>query len=183
MTIADLDTLPATIELGHQSTMTFLRNEPYLARVHVAAITDAETLYVPPHWHETHDELFRVIKGRLRVLIGKEWRDYVPEDGEIRIPKGVVHSLRGFQGEETIFEERTEPMDAEKEIFFRNFLVDGKLPTSFLHVMTVSYHGDMRMAFPGHIKWLERGLVTFFGYYIAPLFGVKVKYEGYKKTI
>ncbi|KAF8902603.1 hypothetical protein CPB84DRAFT_1775781 [Gymnopilus junonius] len=177
MTIADLETLPRPL------TWTFLRNEPYLARVQVAAITDGETLYVPPHWHEMHDELFRVIKGRLAVMIGKEWRDYVPEDGEIRIPKGVVHSLRGFKGEETIFEERTEPMDPEKEIFFRNLLTDGKVPTSFFYVMTVAYHGDMRPALPGHIKWLERGLVTLVGYYIAPLFGYRVKYEGYKKSI
>lgn len=91
---------------------TFLRNEEYLTRVHVAAIpaSQGDTLYVPPHWHVEHDELFRVLKGRLRVTIGGQTRDYVPSDGEIRIPKGVVHSIRGIHDEETIFEERTDPM-------------------------------------------------------------------------
>jgi mannose-6-phosphate isomerase-like protein (cupin superfamily) len=78
--------------------------------VHVIAVHGQETLFVAPHWHEKHDELFRIIKGRMEVMIGSNTRVYVPEDGEIRIPKRVVHSLRCFIGEETIFEERTEPM-------------------------------------------------------------------------
>lgn len=91
---------------------TFLRNEPYLARVHVQAISvsQGDTLYVLPHWHDERDELFRIVKGRMEVLIGTHTKIYVPEDGEIMIPKGVVHSMRTFHDEETIFEERTEPM-------------------------------------------------------------------------
>ncbi|PPQ92523.1 hypothetical protein CVT25_010356 [Psilocybe cyanescens] len=180
MSVADLDTLSPVLELGHQSTMTFLRNHPYLARIHVAAITDAETLYVTPHWHDKYDELFRVTKGRLQVRIGNNTRIYVPEDGEILIPRGTVHGMRGFQGEETIFEERTEPMSVEKELFFRNLLDGGKEPTSLLQVMVVAYKGDMRLAFPGHIKWLERAFVTILGGYIAPLLGYKNKYSSYK---
>ncbi|KDR77298.1 hypothetical protein GALMADRAFT_139292 [Galerina marginata CBS 339.88] len=178
MALADrLDALPPTIDLGHQSTMTFLRNDPYLTRVRVAPLTDHETLYVPPHWHETHDELFRIVKGRMRVLIGTEWKTYVPEDGEVLIPRRTVHSLQCFQGEETIFDERTEPMDPGKEIFFRNFLVTGRVPTNFLYVMVVSYNGDMRPSLPGGIKWLESWLVTILGGYIAPLLGYKIKYD------
>jgi len=89
---------------------TFLRNEPFLLRVHVVAVHNQETLFVAPHWHETHDELIRIIKGRMEATIGSNTRIYVPEDGEIRFPKHVVHSLRSFVGEEMIFEERTEPM-------------------------------------------------------------------------
>jgi len=44
------------------------------------------------------------------VLIGPETKLSSPEDGEIKIPRGVVHSLRGFHDEETIFEEGTDPM-------------------------------------------------------------------------
>ncbi|KAH9474776.1 hypothetical protein JR316_0013241 [Psilocybe cubensis] len=180
MSVADYDALSPVLDLGHQSTMTFLRNEPYLARVHVAAITDAETLNVLPHWHDKYDELFRVIKGRLRVRIGDVTRDYTAEDGEILIPRGTIHSLHGFKGEETIFEERTDPMDGEKELFFRNLLEDGKTPTSLLQVLVVGYQGDMYIPLPGHIKWLEKAFVIIFGGYIAPLFGYKNRYSSYK---
>ena len=43
-------------------------------------------------------------------MIGTETKDYTPEDGEIMVPKGSVHSLRGFHDEETIFEEKTGPV-------------------------------------------------------------------------
>lgn len=65
---------------------------------------------VPLHWHEMHDEIFRVVKGRMIVRIGNESRIYVPEDGEVRIPKGVLHSLNFFSGEECIFEDKTDPL-------------------------------------------------------------------------
>ena len=81
--------------------------------MHVVAVHNQDALFAPLHWHETHDELFRVIKGRMEVMIGSNTRIYVPEDGEIRIPKGVAHSSRCFIGEETIIEERTDPMVSE----------------------------------------------------------------------
>ena len=77
--------------------------------MHISA-TDKEIPAVPLHWHELHDELFRVLKGRIEVRIGNETRIYFPEDGEVRIPKRALHSLKFFSGEECIFEERTEPM-------------------------------------------------------------------------
>ncbi|KAF4613153.1 hypothetical protein D9613_011160 [Agrocybe pediades] len=183
MPLVDLDALPPTIELGKGCTMTFLRNEPYLCRIHVTAIpaSEGETLYVFPHWHDEHDELFRVVKGRLEVLIGTVTKQYVPEDGEIRIPKGVVHSMRTFHDEETIFEERTEPMDEQKELFFRNLLVDGQMPKDPLQAMIAMHNGDTRPAVPGHILWLERAITTVFGGYVAPFFGYKIKYHGLKE--
>jgi len=65
---------------------------------------------VPPHWHDTHDEIHRVVKGRVQATLGSETRIYTPEDGEIFVPRGVVHSLKMFQGEDVIFEEKTKPM-------------------------------------------------------------------------
>ena len=81
--------------------------------MHVVAVHNQEPLFVAPHWHETHDKLFRVIKGRMEATIGSNTRIYAPEDGEIRIPKRVVHGFRSFIGEETIIEERTDPMVSE----------------------------------------------------------------------
>ncbi|KAF8958095.1 hypothetical protein BDZ97DRAFT_70178 [Flammula alnicola] len=174
------DALPSTIKVGDGASMTFPRNEAYLARVHISAM-DHNVFYVPPHWHPAHDELFHVIQGRLEVLIGTEKRVCTPSDGEIRIPKGVIHSLQAFIGEECIFEERTEPMDDEKELFFRNSFADGRPPTNVFKTMQIMYYGDMRPVLPGHILWLENLIVTVIGRYLAPLVGYKLKYESLKK--
>lgn len=77
--------------------------------MHLSA-NDKDIPAVPLHWHEMHDELFRVVQGRVEVRIGNETRIYVPEDGEVRIPKRTLHSLKFFSGEECIFDERTDPM-------------------------------------------------------------------------
>jgi mannose-6-phosphate isomerase-like protein (cupin superfamily) len=65
---------------------------------------------VPLHWHETHDEIFRVLKGEIEVTVGSSVKLYRPEDGEVRIPKGIPHSLKTYPGVECIVEERTDPM-------------------------------------------------------------------------
>ncbi|KAF8800652.1 hypothetical protein BYT27DRAFT_7148536 [Phlegmacium glaucopus] len=172
--------------MGNGSRMTFLRNEPFLTRVHVSATADEAALFIPPHWHELHDEIFRVLKGRLEVRIGNDTRIYVPDDGEVRIPKRVVHSLRFFPGEECIMEEKTEPMDEEKEMFFRNMMGtmgDGVPTKDILQVALIAYHGDLRPAFPWRSPWLEKAFVSIFGGYIAPLFGYKLKYYAKAKRL
>ncbi|TFK32076.1 hypothetical protein BDQ12DRAFT_693091 [Crucibulum laeve] len=168
--------LPSTISIGKGMTMTFLRNEAYLTRVHITGAPDADKLYVPPHWHETHDEYIRVLSGQLEIVVGGQTKVYCPEDGEATIPKGVVHSLKSLKGIEVLFEERTNPKDEEKELFFRNILVSGGMPTNVLEVMHVFYHGDTVPALPGHVKWLEKAFVTILGAYIAPALGHKRKY-------
>jgi len=162
--------------------MTFLQDSPYLTRVHIAKDVPEE-VFVPPHWHELHDEIFRVIEGRLEVLIGTEKRFYVPADGQIIIPKGTLHSLRIVKGEECIFEEGAVGMGEEKELFFRNMYAGGKEASGFLKIMQIMYHGDMRPGLPVHIKWLERLLVGIVGYYIAPLLGYKLAIPSVKKKI
>ncbi|KAF8153187.1 hypothetical protein B0H34DRAFT_95874 [Crassisporium funariophilum] len=162
------------------STMTFLKNEFLWTRFHVSASHD-EIFDVPAHWHETHDEYIRVVQGRLEVSIGTETRVYVPSDGEAHIPKGTVHSFRCFQREECIFDERGDPMDGEKELFFRNTLARNRPPSNFFEIMLICYYGDTRPAFPGHIQWLEKLFVTIFGGYLAPLLGYKLMYENLKK--
>ena len=43
-------------------------------------------------------------------MIGSSVKLYGPEDGEVMVLKGVVHSLKTYPGVECILEERTEPM-------------------------------------------------------------------------
>lgn len=44
-----------------------------------------------PHWHETHTEYIRILRGRVRLRLGNATKVVGPEDGEVRIDKFVVH--------------------------------------------------------------------------------------------
>ncbi|KAJ7271643.1 hypothetical protein C8J57DRAFT_1226227 [Mycena rebaudengoi] len=72
-------------------------------------------------------------------------------------PRGVVHSLKSFRGEETIIEETTLPSvetTAQKILFFRSMFAPGMLQ-SFLGLMRIFYYGDAYPAFPIGVRWLE----------------------------
>ncbi|GLB39815.1 hypothetical protein LshimejAT787_0703250 [Lyophyllum shimeji] len=181
MSNTDAD-LPETITYGKGMTMTFLRNQAYITKNQVSGDPDADVLYVPPHWHETHDEIIRVVEGRMEIMLGASVREYTPEDGDVRIPKGVVHSLRTSEGVKCTFYERTDPMDDQKEIFFRNLLGKGAMSTNLFDAMLIFYHGDAVPAFPVHFARIEKFFVTLVGGYIAPLLGYRRKYESLKKA-
>ncbi|CAA7264306.1 unnamed protein product [Cyclocybe aegerita] len=181
------DDLSPTVMAGKNTTMTFLRNEKFLVRFEtpIDPTLDAVPFYVAPHWHPTHDEIFLVIKGRMQVTVGSTTRIFAPEDGEVCVPKGTVHSIQTFKGEHLIFEERTEPMDDIKEVFFRNLPpLDGGLPTNLDEAMQIAlaaYHGDARPVLPLHIFWLENVFIAILGGILAPLLGWKRKYTSVKK--
>jgi hypothetical protein len=78
--------------------------------VQITGEPDADVLDVPLHWHETHDEFIRVVEGQLEIALGSHVQLYGPEDGEVRIPKGVAHGLRTYKGVRCTLEERTDPM-------------------------------------------------------------------------
>ena len=86
-----------------------MRGEKYLVRVTITGEPDSELFYVPPHWHETHDEFLRVVEGKLQVTINGTANICSPEDGEIAVPKGTPHALLGLKGVRCTLEERTEP--------------------------------------------------------------------------
>lgn len=86
--------------------MTVLQN-PLRARVH--ATGDEEPFEASPHWHAVHDEQHVVLKGRVQITQNGVARIIGPEDGVCVTPRGVVHSIKSFPGEETIIEETTLP--------------------------------------------------------------------------
>ncbi|KAL0946217.1 hypothetical protein HGRIS_012476 [Hohenbuehelia grisea] len=194
----DLSDAPLTIEAGMEGvSMTFLRNSAWITRTEVAADADFS---VPLHYHETHDEIFRVIEGRIEYTFGVsganlkgspnahlsskyEKKVFTPEDGEIVIPRGTIHGIRGI-GELCIFEEKTDPMDEEKELFFRNIFAAGGMSANVFAVFQVFYYGDTIPVLPTGLRWMERSLVTFLGYHVAPKLGFKLKYDNSKaKTL
>ena len=76
------------------------------------------------HWHETHDEYLKVIKGTIRVQLGKTIQ-YISasenEQPEIKVGRYVWHEWQRAEPDgEVVVIERTEPDDNEKAIFFWN---------------------------------------------------------------
>lgn len=45
-----------------------------------------------PHSHEANDEIFLVLEGTARFLVGDEWID-APKGSFLRIPAGVTHDF------------------------------------------------------------------------------------------
>ncbi|RSM05229.1 hypothetical protein CEP52_006424 [Fusarium oligoseptatum] len=76
------------------------------------------------HWHETHDEYLKVIKGTIRVQLGSTIQ-YISateeEQPEIKVARYVWHEWqRAAPNGEVVVIERTVPDDNEKAIFFWN---------------------------------------------------------------
>ena len=77
------------------------------------------------HWHETHDEYLRVVKGTIRVRLGDSRQVISATDGnqpEIKVPRYAWHEWQRAapDGEEVVVIERTDPDDNDKAIFFWN---------------------------------------------------------------
>ncbi|CVK91289.1 uncharacterized protein FMAN_09432 [Fusarium mangiferae] len=77
------------------------------------------------HWHETHDEYLKVVKGTIRVRLGDSRQVISATDGnqpEIKVPRYARHEWQRAapDGEEVLVIERTDPDDNDKAIFFWN---------------------------------------------------------------
>lgn len=73
-----------------------------------AVLLEEAEFFVPEHYHLSHDEYIRVLKGKLELSRNGEVKVVTPEDGEQYIPKGTRHWLRKRKGwPEAIIEERT----------------------------------------------------------------------------
>ncbi|KAF5540988.1 hypothetical protein FMEXI_8140 [Fusarium mexicanum] len=77
------------------------------------------------HWHESHDEYLKVVKGTIRVRLGDSRQVISATDGnqpEIKVPRYAWHEWQRAapDGEEVVVVERTEPDDNDKAIFFWN---------------------------------------------------------------
>ncbi|KAK3374574.1 Cupin, RmlC-type [Podospora didyma] len=85
------------------------------------------------HWHETHTEYLRLVKGKIRVRLGDETSiiHASPQAIEIRIDRKVWHEWSRVppdnedgsgeeDDEDVVVIERTDPADGAKAIFFWN---------------------------------------------------------------
>jgi uncharacterized RmlC-like cupin family protein len=78
------------------------------------------------HWHESHTEYLRVVKGAVRVRLGDKTTVVSANKGlkpvEVRVAPYVLHqwSRADPRGEEVVVIERTDPADVDKTVFFYN---------------------------------------------------------------
>jgi quercetin dioxygenase-like cupin family protein len=94
----------------------------------------ATTITLPPgppwtsglHWHETHTEYLQIIQGISRVTLNGITLNYTAEDGIIVVPRFARHEWQraddahSHNDVDPIVREWTDPIDGQKEIFFRN---------------------------------------------------------------
>jgi quercetin dioxygenase-like cupin family protein len=94
----------------------------------------ATTITLPPgspwtsglHWHETHTEYLQIIQGAAKVTLNGTTSTYTAEDGIIVVPCYARHEWHRADAAhpqsttDLIVKEWTDPIDGQKEIFFRN---------------------------------------------------------------
>ncbi|KAK1237325.1 hypothetical protein MKX08_002950 [Trichoderma sp. CBMAI-0020] len=94
---------------------------------------DQVTVTLPPkstwssglHWHETHTEYLKVIKGSIKVRLDDTEQVLTASHDnqpEVRVERYAWHEWQRAEpeGEEVVVVERTDPADGEKAIFFWN---------------------------------------------------------------
>jgi quercetin dioxygenase-like cupin family protein len=48
---------------------------------------------LPPHWHPSQEEVWRVLDGEVRFQLGSEKRVIGPEDGDMVVKPGTKHAI------------------------------------------------------------------------------------------
>lgn len=150
------------------------------------------------HWHATHTEYMKVIKGRALFTLDGVARVYTPDDDEIEIKPYVWHIVtradagrpEGVEGdtEDIVIQERTSPADREKEIFFRNamsMLKDGggMGPRLLIQALALMAETDMYpVVLQTGPRWLSRYVtytLLWTGWLLAKALGLSVTYDEY----
>ena len=77
-------------------------------RVSFAFRREGESLYVetwledgghlPEHFHPSLDETWEALDGAVRVKLDGTWRELVPADGRVPVPRNVRHELKNVSG-------------------------------------------------------------------------------------
>jgi len=124
------------------------------------------------------------LAGQLYVTIGGVEHTLSPEDGEVKVPKGVVHSLLCPKGQYAEFQERQDTARSiiKKQEFLKTLFAITESPVSPLRQMVqiLTLHYDDGDAVPGGVPKFIGNLIVwvvggFFGNFLG--FG-KLKAKG-----
>lgn len=140
----------------------------YATEVHCA---DGGELSVPSHWHKNHTERMIVIKGRLEITLDGKKIIVNAGDAPLMIPPRVVHSVKGFKGEEVVAQEQALPGGSYKAEFFNDMLQGGTFKNPAL-ILRSFLDGDIYLALPLYFRVFDEIFLTIFGT-IARLFAPK----------
>ncbi|KAI4859874.1 hypothetical protein F4820DRAFT_438513 [Hypoxylon rubiginosum] len=124
--------------------------------------TGEEALHIPPHWHKNHSEYLSVVEGRVEVTLNGDKVIVKAGDPAVRVPRRVVHSIRGFKGEKLIFRERPDPAGMYKAMFFNDIFSTG-IFGGFFHTMRAFYDGDTYLALPLYFQFIDEVFLAIFG--------------------
>jgi len=147
------------------------------------------------HWHETHVEYVRLLKGRARVTTDSLTKDYGPEDGTIQIDEYVRHEYmradidrQGSNPDEgdVVILEWTDPEDGLKEVMFRNGMsafkdAGGKIrPGLIVQSVTFMAHLDnYPVLIPGFAEHYMAHAVLKVGSWLGYFCGMRWWYDEY----
>jgi quercetin dioxygenase-like cupin family protein len=121
-------TMPRTVlkncsSFTREGSVTYsLPSPPFSSAVVTITLPPRSTWTSGLHWHETHTEYLEVVRGTALVTLNGITKSFSSEDGIIIVPRLARHEWRraNADGEELVVKEWTDPVDGEKEIFFRN---------------------------------------------------------------
>ncbi|OTB08949.1 hypothetical protein M426DRAFT_6980 [Hypoxylon sp. CI-4A] len=130
-----------------------------------------EVFYVRPHWHKNHSEYLTVLEGRAEVTLDGEKVILQAGDPAVRVPRRVVHSMRGFEGERLVLRESADPAGIYKALFFNDLLSTGRL-SGFWYILRAFYDWDTYIPLHLYFRVFDEVFITIFGG-IAHLFAPK----------
>ncbi|KAI3318090.1 hypothetical protein HD806DRAFT_324053 [Xylariaceae sp. AK1471] len=124
--------------------------------------TGEEVLFTPPHWHKNHAEYLSVVEGRVELTVGGDKIILKAGDPAMLVPRRVIHSIKGFQGEKLVFRERPDPAGIYKAVFFNDLFSTGNF-AGYWHLLRAYYDGDTYLALPLYFRFLDEVFMTVFG--------------------
>ncbi|KAL2171202.1 hypothetical protein VTG60DRAFT_3513 [Thermothelomyces hinnuleus] len=105
-----------------------IRRNPPSAVIYDLSVPHQVTITLPAgstwtsglHWHETHTEYLRLVKGRIRLRLGDAVQTKPRSGGEEVAAEEEEEEEEEEEKEEVVVVERTEPADGDKAVFFWN---------------------------------------------------------------
>lgn len=80
---------------------------------------DKNAFFVPPHWHDYHDEYWTVYEGRGKFTVDGKVVVVKAGDPTLKAARGLIHAIDGFEGEKFVFTEAQSPVGTYKEAYER----------------------------------------------------------------
>jgi uncharacterized RmlC-like cupin family protein len=117
-----MDQTSEVIERDFPSAVTYDLTQPNQVTV---TLPSKSTWSSGLHWHETHTEYLKVIKGSIKVRLGDTEQIITASkenQPELKVERYAWHEWQRAEldGDEVVVIERTDPADGEKAIFFWN---------------------------------------------------------------